>query len=74
MSKQPNRSGGRLWGPRRTDAGISLNELHAATGIAKGTLSMMEHGRFIPTPEEQTKVEAELEKLIAARAAAQAPA
>jgi transcriptional regulator with XRE-family HTH domain len=72
MAKQPNRTGGHLWGPRRVEAAVSIKQLAAASGIAQGTISMMEHGRFIPTADEQATIEAALEQLIAAGQAAPA--
>lgn len=50
--RQPLTSGGHVWGARRVAAGISLRQLAEASGVPKGNLSMMEHGRLIPTAAE----------------------
>lgn len=53
-------TGGRLWGNQRVRAGMSLNELARASGVPKGSLSLMEHGRLIPTSAEYDAVIAAL--------------
>lgn len=57
---QQHVTGGRLWGNERVRLGISLNELAARSGVPKSNLSMMEHGRLIPTSEEYDRVVAAL--------------
>jgi transcriptional regulator with XRE-family HTH domain len=56
----PLRSGGFLWGPERVRLGVSLNELHRRTGIAKGMLSLYENGRMVPNAGEYERVMAAL--------------
>ncbi len=53
-------TGGHLWGNERVRLGISLGALAKASGIPKGTLSLMEHGRIIPTSAEYDRVRAAL--------------
>jgi transcriptional regulator with XRE-family HTH domain len=59
----PNRTGGHLWGQRRVSAKISLDALAAEAGVNKGHLSMMEHGRMIPTSAEYDAIHAALVRL-----------
>lgn len=49
-------TGGRLWGNERVRLGIGLRELATASGVSKGNLSLMEHGRLIPTGDEYDAV------------------
>jgi DNA-binding XRE family transcriptional regulator len=46
---------------------VSIRELEAATGIHRTTLSMLEKGRYLPTPDEAGKIMAELSRLRAER-------
>ncbi len=63
--KQPQqlKTGPALWGPTRARLGISLRTLEAATGIVRGDLSKMEHGRLFPTGKEYESVTEALAKL-----------
>ncbi len=56
-------TGGLLWGARRVRAKVSLRELAAASGINKGLISMMEHGRVMPTSAEYDRIVAALDLL-----------
>lgn len=56
-------SGGRLWGNERVRAGVSLRQLAERSGVPKGSLSLMEHGRLIPTSDEYDRVIAALAAL-----------
>ena len=40
------------WRGRRQATGLSLSELARRAGLNKGTLSMIETGRMVPTPDE----------------------
>lgn len=51
---------GFAWGPQRVALGISLNELSRRVGINKGTLSLIENGRMVPTGAEFQRVMAVL--------------
>lgn len=44
------------WGRRRVEAGLSLRDLEAATGINRFYLSMLEKGRWLPTPDEVERI------------------
>lgn len=50
------RAGSSEWGRRRLEAGLSIRDLEARTGIHRTTLSLLERGRLVPTPEESTKI------------------
>ena len=56
LTRPPLQTGGRLWGPERVRRGISLGQLSAATGIARGSLSGMESGRIIATTDEFDRI------------------
>jgi hypothetical protein len=53
-------TGGRLWGNERVRLHVSLGTLAAKSGVPKGSLSLMEHGRLIPTSDEYDRVIAAL--------------
>ena len=57
---QQHATGGRLWGNDRVRAQISLQQLSDVSGVSKGSLSLMEHGRLIPTSDEYDSVIAAL--------------
>lgn len=59
----PFTTGGRLWGNERVRLRVSLSSLAAKSGVPKGSLSLMEHGRLIPTSEEYDAVIAALAEL-----------
>lgn len=61
MARLALRSGGSAWGPQRVALGLSIRELSRLTGISRGMLSLMEHGRMVPTGEEYSRVMAALE-------------
>lgn len=50
------RAGSSEWGQRRLQAGLSIRDVEAVTGIHRTTLSMLERGRLVPTPEESAKI------------------
>jgi transcriptional regulator with XRE-family HTH domain len=58
------RTGGYLWGQQRVAARVSLRQLANASGINKGVISLMEHGRLIPTGVEYERITAALAGLI----------
>jgi transcriptional regulator with XRE-family HTH domain len=62
--QQPRRTGGSLWGPERVDAGVTLRQLAAASGVHRGLLSQMENGRLIPRPDEYRRITAALSALV----------
>lgn len=49
---QPLRTGGKAWGLERVRLGISLQRLAQLSGVPEPTLSLIEHGRVVPTGEE----------------------
>lgn len=49
-------TGGRLWGNERVRLNVSLRDLADESGVPKGSLSLMEHGRLIPTSDEYDAV------------------
>jgi transcriptional regulator with XRE-family HTH domain len=57
------RSGGRLWGIRRVRSGVSIRQLARESGVSRGLLSLMEHGRLIPTGDEYDRIVAALDRL-----------
>ena len=57
---QPLRTGGKAWGPERVRLGISLQRLSELSGVPEPTLSLIEHGRVVPTGEEFAAVYAVL--------------
>lgn len=57
---KPLQTGGRAWGPERVRQGMSLAELSRRSGINKGVLSMIEHGRMVPSATEYEAVMAVL--------------
>ena len=61
------RPGAFLWGKRRVEAGLSIKQLEAATGIFRGFLSRMENGVMIPSAEEYEKVEAAIAEAMSRR-------
>ncbi len=63
MADQKHKTGGRLWGARRVNRGISLRELAEASGINRGLLSFFENGRMTPTSGEYDLIIAALDKL-----------
>ena len=44
------------WSERRVAADMSLRDLEAATGIHRTILSMLERGRYLPTPDEVERI------------------
>lgn len=44
------------WGRRRIAADLSLRDLVELTGINIAFLSLLDHGRYVPTPEEESKL------------------
>lgn len=58
------------WSRLRVSADVSIRELEAATGIHRTTLSMLERGRYLPTPDDAGKIMAALTRLQAEKAAA----
>lgn len=62
-TSQPFKSGGRLWGAERIRLGVSLRALSETSKVPKGSLSLMEHGRLIPTSAEYDAVIAALAEL-----------
>lgn len=48
------------WSRQRVAADVSIRQLEAATGIHRTTLSMLERGRYLPTPEEARKIDTAL--------------
>lgn len=56
-------TGGRLWGNERVRLQVSLRDLAEKSGVPKGSLSLMEHGRLIPTSDEYDAVIAALAAL-----------
>lgn len=63
---QPLRTGGRAWGPERVRLGLSLDRLAELSGVPAPTLSLIEHGRVIPTGEEFDRVYRVLRQIDAA--------
>jgi hypothetical protein len=59
-AKPKLQTGGLAWGPERVRLGISLTELSRRSGINKGVLSMIEHGRMVPSAQEYEAVMAVL--------------
>lgn len=59
----PLATGGFAWGPERVRAGISLRQLSRASGVNRGTLSLIESGRMVPTGEEWDRITAALRAL-----------
>ena len=51
-TQQPLRTGGKAWGPERVRLGISLQTLSRLSGVPEPTLSLIEHGRVVPTGDE----------------------
>lgn len=62
-ARLPLRSGGHLWGSQRVAAGISIRQLAARSGVARGMLTLMEHGRLLPTNDEYQRIVAALDEL-----------
>jgi transcriptional regulator with XRE-family HTH domain len=56
MTSKPLRSGGHIWGPQRVALGISIRQLAELSGVHRGTLSLIEQGRLVPTGEDYQKV------------------
>ena len=48
------------WGRRRVEADLSIRDLADLTGINTGLLSMLERGRWLPTPDEAERITAAL--------------
>lgn len=44
------------WTGLRAERGLSLRQLEARTGINRGTLSLIEAGRLIPTPDQAAAI------------------
>ncbi len=44
------------WGQRRIAADLSIRDLGELTGINMGLLSLLDRGRYNPTPEETAKL------------------
>lgn len=57
------RSGGHMWGPQRVALGISIRRLAELSGVNRGTLSLVEQGRLVPTGADYQKVMAALDEL-----------
>lgn len=53
---QIRRFGPTEWGQRRAASRLSLRDLERLTGINRGYLSMLERGRYLPTPDETRKI------------------
>lgn len=64
------RAGDSLWGRLRVNADVSIRDLEAATGVHRTTLSMLERGRLVPTPEEAEAIMSALKRLQAEKASA----
>lgn len=54
------------WGQRRAASHLSLRDLERLTGINRGYLSMLERGRYLPTPDETRRILAALDGAAAA--------
>lgn len=44
------------WGRLRVEADLSLRDLERLTGINRGYLSMLERGRYLPSPDETRRI------------------
>jgi predicted transcriptional regulator len=44
------------WGQRRAASHLSLRDLERLTGINRGYLSMLERGRYLPSPDETRRI------------------
>lgn len=44
------------WGQRRIAADLSIRDMAELTGINLAFLSLLDHGRYTPTPEETEKL------------------
>jgi len=49
-------SGGFAWGPERVALGISIRRLSELSGVNRGTLSLVEQGRLVPSGADYQKV------------------
>lgn len=54
--KRQLRPGPTEWGKRRVEADLSIRDLEELTGINSGLLSMLERGRWLPTPDEAERI------------------
>lgn len=52
-----------MWGNRRVAAGISIRQLSQESGVHRGLLTLMEHGRMVPTSAEYDRIESALSRL-----------
>jgi len=51
------------WSRLRVDADVSIRDLEEATGVHRTTLSLLEAGRLVPTPEEADAILSALKRL-----------
>lgn len=49
---QALRGSSTAWAQRRLDAGLSISELAAASGVPRSTVGLIDQGRLIPSPDE----------------------
>jgi len=56
------------WSRLRVDADVSIRDLEEATGVHRTTLSLLEAGRLVPTPEEADAILSALKRLQAEKA------
>jgi transcriptional regulator with XRE-family HTH domain len=54
--KRQLRPGFTEWGQLRVAADLSLRDLERATRINSGLLSMLERGRWLPSPDEANRI------------------
>jgi len=54
--RNPLRTAGYLWGPRRIRLGMSLRQLAELSGVNRATLSLAEAGRLIPAGKDYDAV------------------
>ena len=63
MTPKPLQSGGHMWGPERVSLGVSIRKLAELSGVNRGTLSLVEQGRLVPTGDDYEKVRRALDVL-----------
>jgi hypothetical protein len=65
MERRPRyqlRPGPTDWGRQRVAVNLSLRDMERLTGINRGYLSMLERGRYLPSPDEMRRIIAALEQ------------
>lgn len=61
-TRKPLQMGRSPWSLHRVAAGVSLRQVAAASGINKGMLSLLEQGRYVPSPQEAEAILRAIEK------------